>query len=92
MDGVLKLMEGIENREAYFVEVLAYTKYGQEPVTFVSKTAGKLAKVKSGEFGWSWDFVFIPNGESKTLGCYPDNERWKFWVNTAYEQLSNYLK
>ena len=50
-------MDGIENREAYFVEVLAYTKYGQEPVTFVSKTAGKLAKVKSGEFGWSWDFV-----------------------------------
>lgn len=92
VDGVLKLMEGIENREAYFVEVLAYTKYGQEPVTFVSKTAGKLAKVKSGEFGWSWDFVFIPNGESKTLGCYPDNERWKFWDNTAYEQLSNYLK
>lgn len=28
-DGILKLMDGIEDREAYFVEVLAYCKYGE---------------------------------------------------------------
>lgn len=91
VDGVLKLMEGIEEREAYFLEVLAYTEYGKEPVTFISKTKGTLSKVKSGENGWSWDFIFIPEGHDKTLACYPDNERWKFWDNTAYEELAKYL-
>ena len=92
VDGVLKLMEGIEERDAYFLEVLAYTEYGKEPVTFISKTEGTLAKEKSGENGWSWDFIFIPKGHDKTLAFYPDDERWKFWDNTAYEQLFNYLK
>lgn len=92
VDGILKLMDGVEEREAYFLEVLAYTEYGKEPVTFTSKTEGTLAKVKSGDNGWSWDFIFIPKGQDKTLACYPDDERWKFWDNTAYEKLSEYLK
>ena len=91
VDGVLKLMEGLESREAYFLEALAYTEYGKEPVTFVSKTEGTLAKTKSGENGWSWDFIFIPKGCDKTLACYSDDERWKFWDNTAYQQLATYL-
>ncbi len=37
------------------------------------------------------DFIFIPDGENKTLGCYPDNERWKFWSLDAYKQLAEYL-
>ncbi len=92
VDGILKLMEGVEEREAYFLEVLAYTEYGKEPVTFVSKTEGKLSKVKSGEFGWSWDFIFIPNGTNKTMANFPDEERWKFWDSSAYEKLCEYLK
>lgn len=90
-DGILKLMEGVEEREAYFLEVLAYTERGKEPVTFTSKTEGTLAKVKSGDNGWSWDFIFIPKGYDKTLACFPDDERWKFWDNTAYEKLAKYL-
>ena len=92
VDGILKLMDGVEEREAYFLEVLAYTEYGKEPVTFVSKTEGKLSKVKSGEFGWSWDFIFIPNGTDKTMANFPDEERWKFWDSSAYGKLCEYLK
>ena len=92
VDGILKLMDGVEEREAYFLEVLAYTEYGKEPITFVSKTEGKLSKIKSGEFGWSWDFIFIPNGTDKTMANFPDEERWKFWDSSAYIQLCEYLK
>ena len=91
-DGVLKLMEGIEEREAYFLEVLAYTKYGEEPIVFTSKTEGTIAKVKSGENGWSWDFIFIPKGYDKTMACFEDDERWKLWDETGYKQLAEYLK
>lgn len=90
-DGLLKLMEGIENRNAYFKEAIAYCEYGKEPVVFVGITKGKIAKEKSGTYGWSWDFIFIPDGEDKTLGNFPDKERWKFWSLDAYTELANYL-
>lgn len=90
-DGLLKLLDGVENRKAYFKEVLAYCEYGGEPVIFTGITPGTIAKEKNGSYGWSWDFIFIPDGENKTLGCYPDNERWKFWSLDAYKQLAEYL-
>lgn len=91
-DGLLKLMEGIEDRNAYFKEALAYCEPGKEPIVFESITKGKIDKKKSGTYGWSWDFVFIPDGEEKTLGCFVDEERWEFWSRDAYKQLADYLE
>ncbi|MDD3341653.1 MAG: non-canonical purine NTP pyrophosphatase [Bacilli bacterium] len=91
-DGLLKLLDGVENRKAYFKEVLAYCEYGKEPITFTGITYGTIAKEKSGRYGWSWDFIFIPDGQEKTLGYYPDDERWKFWSLEAYEKLVHYLE
>jgi len=91
-DGILKLMEGKENRKAYFIEVLAYCEYGKEPVSFTSYTYGTISKIKEGNYGWSWDFIFIPEGEDKTLGCFPDDKRFSFWNNDAYLKLADYLK
>ena len=90
-DGLLKLMEGIEDRTAYFKESIAYCEPGKEPVVFEGLTKGKIDIKKSGTFGWSWDFIFIPDGEDKTLGCFPDEERWNFWSLDAYRELANYL-
>ena len=91
-DGLLKLLDGVENRKAYFKEVLAFCEYGKEPITFIGITKGTIAKEKSGTYGWSWDFIFIPDGEDKTLGCFPDNERWKFWSLDSYKNLAEYLE
>ncbi len=91
-DGILKLMEGVSDREAYFLEVLAYTEYGQEPVVFISKTKGNIALEKDGDYGWSYDRIFIPKGEEKTLACFPDDKRWKFWDDEAYNKLAKYLR
>ena len=91
-DGLLKLMEGIEDREAYFKESISYCKPGEEPVVFNGITKGKIALEKSGNYGWSWDFIFIPDGENKTLGCFTDDERWKFWSLDSYKKLAEYLE
>ena len=80
VDGLLKLMDGLDNRKAYFKESIAYC----EP--------GIIDTKKSGTYGWSWDFVFIPDGENQTLGCFPDEERWKFWSLDAYKKLVEYLE
>ena len=92
VDGLLKLMEGIENRNAYFKESIAYCEPGSEPVVFEGITKGKIDTKKSGTYGWSWDFVFIPEGETKTLGCFPDDERWEFWSMDAYRGLAKYIE
>ncbi len=91
-DGILKLMENISNRKAYFVEAFAYCKYGEEPVVFKSVTNGTIAFEKSGTYGWSWDFIFIPDGQNKTLGNFPDDERFSLWNCDAYYELAEYLK
>ena len=92
VDGLLKLMEGIEDREAYFKESIAYCEPGKEPIVFEGYTRGRIDTKKSGTYGWSWDFVFIPDGENKTLGCFPDEERWKYWSLDSYKKLVEYLE
>lgn len=91
-DGLLKLLENEENRNAYFMEAFAYCEYGKEPVVFKSITKGKIAKEKSGTYGWSWDFIFIPDGYNKTMGNYPNEERFLMWNTDGYLELSKYLK
>ena len=90
--GVLKLLKGEENRKARFVQALAYCEYGKEPVVFESITEGTISKRLQGKHGWCWDFIFIPDGQTKTLATFDDNERFKFWNDTGYIQLIDYLK
>ena len=91
-DGLLKLLEGVKDRTAYFKEAIAYCEVGKEPIVFEGITKGKIDTKKSGTYGWTWDFIFIPDGEEKTLGCFPDNERWKFWSLDSYVKLVEYLE
>lgn len=90
-DGLLKLLAGVENRKACFVEVLAYCEYGKEPITFTSITNGTISLEKSGKYGWSWDFIFIPDSTDKTLANYPDEERFNYWNMDGYTKLVNFL-
>lgn len=90
-EGILKLMQNVDNRKAYFIEVISYCEPGKEPVSFVSKTHGTIAEEKRGEYGWSYDRIFVPKGEQKTLAEFEDDERWKFWTDDAYLQLKDYV-
>ena len=93
IDGMLKLMEGIKDREAYLKEAIAYCEPGCDPVVFEGITNGKIALEPDGEYGWGIiDHIFIPEGEEKTLGCFPDQERWNFWSLDAYRNLVEYLE
>ena len=91
-EGFIRLLEGKTNRNCHWVEVIAYCEPGGEPVVFEGITKGTIDTKKSGTYGWSWDFVFIPEGETKTLGCFPDDERWDFWSQDAYKRLAEYLE
>ena len=90
-DGILKLLENVENRNACFIEAFAYCEYGKDPIVFKSITKGTIAKEKSGKYGWSWDFIFIPDGYDKTMGNYPDEERCRVWNTDAYYEIAKYF-
>ena len=93
IDGMLKLMEGVEDRSAYFKESIAYCEPGEEPIVFEGITKGNIAFESAGEYGWGIiDHLFIPEGENQTLGCFPDDERWNFWSPDAYKDLATYLE
>ena len=89
--GILKLMEGQQNRNANFVEVISYCEPNSEPISFTSNNLGQISKAEKGEFGWSYDKIFVPNGQTQTLAQLSDEERWKFWSNEAYLKLKDFL-
>ena len=91
-DGLLKLMENIEDRTAYFKESIAYCEPGKSPVVFEGITKGRIDTKKSGSNGWRWDFVFIPDGEEQPLACFEDDKKWDFWSQDAYKDLAKYLE
>ncbi|CAB50597.1 XTP/dITP diphosphatase [Pyrococcus abyssi] len=65
LDGILKLMEGIEDRKAYFKSVIGY--YDGDVHIFSGVTWGRIANEKRGEGGFGYDPIFIPEGSEKTF-------------------------
>jgi len=61
--GILKLMEGIANRNAYFYSVVAF--YSPEDASlkcFHGKVEGKITLNKQGNQGFGYDPIFKPKG------------------------------
>ena len=68
-NGILKLMEGITNREAYFESVIAYYESGMNtPICFHGRVDGSIALEARGESGFGFDPIFIPSeGNGRTF-------------------------
>lgn len=64
--GILKLLEGIENREAKFEACIAYND-GEEIRTFKGICEGSISGSERGKDGFGYDPVFVPKGESSTF-------------------------
>ncbi len=63
-EGILKLLDGIEDRGAEFVSVVAYIN-GSRELTFTGRVKGRIAySIKQGKKGlaWGYDPIFIPEG------------------------------
>jgi XTP/dITP diphosphohydrolase len=62
--GILRLMQGLENRQAFFKSVVAYAEPGLEPVMFSGVVNGEIGFEQRGEKGFGYDPIFYHNGES----------------------------
>ena len=66
--GVLKLMEGVEDRSAWFEACIAYHD-GKEVRVFKGRVDGTMAtEARGGQYGnFGFDPVFVPEGREKTF-------------------------
>lgn len=62
--GILRLMQGLENRQAFFKSVVAYAGPDLEPVMFSGEVHGQIGFEQRGEKGFGYDPIFYINGES----------------------------
>jgi len=65
-NGILRLMEGVEDRKAYFRSVVAYAEPGMEPRLFKGEVHGRIGFEARGSKGFGYDPIFYV-GE-KSLG------------------------
>lgn len=66
LKGVLKLMEGVEDRRATFVCVVAYCEPGYRPIVFEGRVRGRIVDEARGSSGWGYDPIFEPDGYDRT--------------------------
>ena len=64
--GILKLMDGVRDRSAYFEACIAYHD-GEKVRTFSGKCDGSIAEEQRGRDGFGYDPIFIPSGMDKTF-------------------------
>ena len=67
MELVLQKLAGQSNRSARFKTAIALIAEGQE-YTFEGTVEGRIGMQRSGEGGFGYDPIFIPDGEVETFG------------------------
>ena len=64
--GLLRLMEGVENRQARFETVMGL-RIGHGVHVFTGACPGTVALEPRGKEGFGFDPIFVPHGEEKTF-------------------------
>ncbi len=57
--GILRLMEGMDKRDAYFKSVVAYVEPGREPIMFDGEVHGQIGFEERGHKGFGYDPSFM---------------------------------
>ena len=60
--GILKLMENVDKRDAYFQSVVAFTSPEETPKCFYGKAKGKISLEERGKSGFGFDPIFESSG------------------------------
>lgn len=69
--GILRLMEGMEDRGAYFLSVIGL-KESDNVYFFRGQVDGKISHEERGPPGFGYDPIFIPQGHDRTFAQDPE--------------------
>ena len=88
--GVLRLMEGLQERSCLFKAAVAYMD-GEEHKVFTGIIKGTMTKSIQGDGGFGYDPVFIPEGASETYATNPEQKRDSSHRKKALEKFLDWL-
>ena len=91
LNGILKLMRGIKDRECTYKSAVAYCEAGKKPISFLGEEKGKVSEKIKGSYGFGHDPIFMPKGSKKTYGEMKNCEEVKKFRRRAVEKLREYL-
>jgi XTP/dITP diphosphohydrolase len=92
LEGILKLMQDVKNREAKYVSAVGYCEPGKKARVFLGSEKGRIARKILGESGFGHDPIFIPEGESKTYGQMENYDKMKKFRKEAVLKLAEFLR
>ncbi|MEN3047235.1 MAG: XTP/dITP diphosphatase [Candidatus Caldarchaeales archaeon] len=67
VEGLLKLMSGVEDRSAYFLSAVGFADSDGNVAVFTGRVDGRIAHAPRGSSGFGFDPVFVPEGETRTF-------------------------
>ena len=77
LNGILKLMEGVKDRVAFYKSAVAFCQPGKEPISFLGTEKGTIATKIRGSNGFGHDPIFIPQSSKQTYGETRNSEEKK---------------
>ncbi|MBD3249878.1 RdgB/HAM1 family non-canonical purine NTP pyrophosphatase [Candidatus Woesearchaeota archaeon] len=89
--GILKLMQDIDERRCYYKVAVAYCEPGEKAEIFVGEEKGRVAGSEKGENGWGYDNIFIPEGSEQTYGEIKKEEDICLFRQIAVKKLMEFL-
>ena len=91
INGILKLMDGVDYRRAYFEAAVAYAN-GDEIRVFTGRVYGFISPEPRGTGGFGFDPIFIPDGYNETLAELGDNVKNKISHRSrAFTKLARWI-
>lgn len=91
-EGILKLMEGEEERGAKYISAVAY-RNGNISMTFRGEVKGSISHEERGKNGFGYDPIFIPEeGDGRTFAEMSPQEKSKISHRArAFRKLAEWL-
>jgi non-canonical purine NTP pyrophosphatase (RdgB/HAM1 family) len=90
-EGMLKMLESFENRQAEAI-CLAAVYDGKTMVVGEGRVPGTIAPAMRGNEGFGWDVIFIPDGETRTYAeMSPAEKNSRSHRRQAFESLKSQL-
>ncbi len=90
--GILKLMEGVEDRTAKFRAVIALALNENDIRLFAGECPGKIAEEVKGIAGFGFDPIFIPEGHNRTFAEDYEYKRKVSHRRKAIEALAIFIQ
>ena len=91
LQGIIKLMERIKNRECTYKSAVAYCEPNKKAISFLGEENGSVAEQIKGSYGFGHDPIFIPEGNNKTYGEMENCKELKKFRRRAVLKLRDYL-